>query len=590
MTRIPDSLVESIKEKTDIIAVIGEHVRLTRAGKEYKGLCPFHNEKTPSFYVVPDKGIFYCFGCGKGGDAAKFLMEFEKSSWPEAMRDLAHRVGIEIVGTEDYIPPEQERNRQSLFELYDRLSKTFAWFLESHPSAAAAREVLDKRRIPEEIRSEFRLGYAPADRQWLGSFLAAKGYSREFLSTSGLFSANHPDWPLFADRLTFPIMDVKGRCISFGGRLLAGEGPKYLNGPETEIYRKQNTLYALDRAREAIRKSNRAILCEGYMDAISLHAAGIKEAVAPLGTAFTENQARSILRLAERALFVFDADEAGQNAIAKGLTLAVSVGLEVEAAILPGGKDPSEILEKEGPDALHKIEDFTISGGDFLIGRARKLFDLGTMEGKAKAVEFLHPFAQALDSDVRRDAFFTMASRYFHVDPESMRRDFERRRKGRDEVIENSRSREGASAAGRSPEFALLLAVVTHAFLYPRLRSSIDLDDLEDFRARELYLALEESYRAETMDIASIVARIDSEELGKSIMEAAVSGEFDEQSDRLIEDGIRNARKKSLVRRLELLLERLEDSSGPETQELLVEKMHLDAELAGLKDMRDERS
>ncbi|MDA8411179.1 MAG: DNA primase [Treponema sp.] len=590
MTRIPESIVESIKDKTDIVAVIGEHVRLTRSGKEYKGLCPFHNEKTPSFYVVPDKGIFYCFGCGKGGDATKFLMEFEKLSWPEALRELGARVGITIEEREGTAAPAEEQARQSLFELYDRLSKTFSWLLESHPMAAPARKVLDTRRISLDQRREFRLGYAPSDRKWLARFLASKGYSREFLVKSGLFSANHPDWPLFADRLIFPIMDSKGRCISFGGRLLSGEGPKYLNGPETAIYRKQDTLYALDRAREAIRQSNRAILCEGYMDALSFHAAGIKEAVAPLGTAFTENQARAIRRLAEKALFVFDADEAGQKAIVRALPIAVRAGLEVEAALMSGGKDPSEILEKEGPDSLHKIKDFTISGGDFLIGRVRKLFDIGTMDGKAKAAEFLQPFAAALDSEIRRDAFFEMVSRHVHVDPESLRRDFEKRKKGQDEAAADSRVGGGFSDLGRGAEFSLLLAVVNHAAQFALLRSSVALDDMEDGRARELYLALEESYRAGTMDIASIVAKIGSVDLRKSVMEAVASGEFDEQADRLIDDGIRNARKKRLGKRLEFILERLRDSAGGETQELLVEKMHLDAELASLKDMRDERS
>lgn len=589
MTRIPDSVIEAIKEKTDIVALIGEHVRLARAGKEYRGLCPFHNEKTPSFYVVPDKGIFYCFGCGKGGDAAKFLMEFERVAWPEAMRELGKRVGIEIEERAEPAAPEAELERQALYELYERLSKTFAWFLETQPAAAGARELLEKRGIPPELRSAFRLGYAPADRRWLSSFLAAKGYSPAFLAKSGLFSAKHPDYPLFADRLIFPIMDAKGRCLSFGGRLLGGEGPKYLNGPETPIYRKQENLYALDRAREAVRAENRAVLCEGYMDAISFHAAGVA-ALAPLGTAFTESQAKALRRLADRVVFVFDSDEAGQNAIVRALPIALRAGLEVEAALMPGGKDPSEILEKEGAESLHKVLDFTISGGDFLIRRARKLFDSGTMEGKARAAEYIQPFAEALDSEVRRDAFFEMASRLFHVDPESLKRDFARRAMGRGGEGEVAVRRETGALGPRSPELSLLYAVVIHASAFPRLRSAIALEDLDDPRARELYLALEESYRAETMDLASVVERIGPAELGKSVMEAAASGEFDEQSERLIEDGIRNARRKILGRRLEALLERLSESSGAETQELLAEKMHLDNELAGLKETRDERS
>ena len=590
MTRIPDAVIDAIKDKTDIVAVVGEHVRLTRSGKEYKGLCPFHSEKTPSFYVVPDKGIFYCFGCGKGGDAAKFLMEFERVSWPEAIRELGKRAGIEVEEREEEGISELESERQALYELFDRLSKTFAWLLESHPAARTARELLDKRRIPPETRAAFRLGYAPADRRWLGRFLSSKGYSPQFLAKSGLFSANHPDWPLFADRLIFPIMDAKGRCLSLGGRLLSGEGPKYLNGPDTLIYHKQDNLYALDRAREGIRGSNRVLVCEGYMDAISFHAAGLCEAVAPLGTAFTENQAKILRRLADRATFVFDADEAGQNATVRALPIAVGTGLEVQAALLPGGKDPSEILEKEGPESLHKIGDFTISGGDFLIRRARKLFDSGTIEGKAKAAEYLHPFAAALDSEVRRDAFFELASRSFHVDPESMKRDFERRARGRDLGNGDRSSREGGRSVGRSSELVLMIAVVINASRFPRMRSSIELDDLDDPGARELFLALEESYRAEEMDLASIALRIGPDDLRKSVMEAAASGEFDEQADRLIEDGIRNARRKILTKRLESILERLRESSGPDTQGLLVEKMHLDAELASMKEVRDERS
>lgn len=588
-SRIPDSTVDAIKDKTDIVGVIGEHVRLVRAGKEYKGLCPFHNEKTASFYVIPEKGIFYCFGCGKGGDAAKFLMEFEKISWPEAVRELAKKAGIDIPEQGEPVDSEAELERQSLYELYDRLSRTFAWLLETHPSAAAAREVLDKRGIPPTFREAFRLGYAPSDRRWLGQFLSSKGYSPSFLAKSGLFSANHPDWPLFADRLIFPIMDIKGRCVSFGGRLLAGDGPKYLNGPETSIYRKHETLFALDRAREAIRSANRAVLCEGYMDAISFHVAGIENAVAPLGTAFTEQQGRQLRRLAERVLFVFDADEAGQNAMVRALPIAARLGLETEAAVIPGGKDPSEILEKEGSDSLHKVPDFTISGGDFLIRRARKLFDVGTIEGKAKAVEYLHPYAEALSSEIRRDALFELAARNLHVDPESIRRDFERRARNRGENSTAGGVHASAASGFRSPELMLLLAVALHASLFSRLRAAIAFGDVEDPRARELYLALEESYRAEKMDLPSVLSRIGPSDLRESVLEAAASGEFDEQSERLIEDGIRNARRKLLHRKLDDLLERLHDSSGPEIQELLAEKMHLDAELAGLKELRDER-
>jgi len=593
MTRIPDATKQAILDQTDIVAVIGEHVRLVRSGTQYKGLCPFHSEKSPSFHVTPGKGFFYCFGCGKGGDAAKFLMEIEGLSFVEALKDLGKRVGIQVEEeSRDPRAEEADRERRGLFELYDRLSKTFAWFLESQPQGQQARDVLRSRGISEELQRSFRLGYAPRDRRWLQGFLLGKGYSKEFLARSGLFSASHPDFPLFADRLVFPIMDAKGRCISFGGRLLEGEGPKYLNGPETAIFHKQDSLFALDKAREAIRKGGSAIICEGYMDALSFHAAGMAQAVAPLGTAFTERQATLLKRLADLVVFSMDADAAGQNAIARSLPIAARAGLETRVAILPGGKDPSEILEKEGVESLHKLPDFAISGGDFLIRRSRDLFDIERGEGKARAIEALVPFAQALESAVAREAFFEGAARHLRASPASIKADFERIVAGapRSGSVQASAETARTGPIRRSQDLVFMLAVSINSRLFSRVRSYVDLQNLDDPRARELFIALEECYRAETMGLAQLVEGIKDPELAKAVMEAAASGEFDEKSDRLIEDGIRNARRRGLERRRDRLLEGLESGDASGMQELLSEKMHLDTELAQLKDERDERS
>ncbi len=592
MTRIPETTIQAIIDKSDIVAIVGEHVRLVRSGKEYKGLCPFHSEKTASFYVVPEKNIFYCFGCGKGGDAVKFLMEFEKMSYPEALRELARRAGIEMDALGDAETPEADKERQSLFELFDRLSKTFAWILDEQPWATKARELLRSRAISVELQHAFRLGYAPRDRHWLKQFLFGKGYTEKFLVRSGLFSAQHPDFPLFSDRLIFPIMDAKGRCVSFGGRLLDGEGPKYINGPETSIFRKQDHLFALDKARDAIREANSALVCEGYMDALSFHSAGMKTAVAPLGTAFTERQAKVLRRLADVIVFSFDSDPAGQNAAARSLPIAAQVGMDARVALLPGGKDPSEILEKEGPESLHKIDVFTISGGDFIIRRAKDLFDIGTVEGKAKAAASLMPYAAALDSEVKRDAFFDLASRRLRMEQSSLRVDFERERKAVPSAAPSAVI--GKSEAGpllrRSPEFVFMLAVTVNFSHFARVRSLIELQNIDDSRARELYIALEECYRADSMGLHHFIERIAAEDLRKAVMEAAASGEFDEQTDRLIEDGILNARKRGLERKKDRILELLDEGDGMSLQELLEEKMHLDAELAKLKDERDERS
>ncbi len=587
MGKIPESTIQAVMDRTDIVAVVGEHVRLTRAGKEYKGLCPFHGERTPSFFVVPEKGIFYCFGCGKGGDAARFLMEFEKLSYPEAIRELGAKAGVVVEQGLPELSDGADRERNDLFELYDRLSQTFAWMLETQSAASQARELLLKRGIGDEVRKDFRLGYAPSDHSWLAGFLGKKGYSPAFLASSGLFSSRNPEWPLFADRLVFPIMDSRGRCVSFGGRLLNGDGPKYLNGPETPIYRKQDNLFAFDRAKDTIRASNRAIICEGYMDAISFHAAGIKDAVAPLGTAFTDRQAKLVRRLAEVAVFALDADEAGQNAIARSLPVAIRAGIDPRVALLPGGKDPSEILENEGPEALHKVMEFTINAGDFLVRRARLLFDVSTLEGKAKAVDFFMPYGEAFESEIKRDSFFEITARALLVSPSSLRADFVNKRRSAASGTPLPQNRD--EQVRRSRELTLMLAVAVHGSFFQKVRSQLKLEDIEDRRAREVFIALEECFRAETMDVANIAERIGAPELRAALLEATASGEFDERPERLVEDGLANARKRGLEKRLGRILERLGEGGVAEIQELLTEKMHLDEELAKLKDERDER-
>lgn len=428
MGRIPDHLVQEVLDKTDIVAVVSDHVRLTKKGGRWVGLCPFHTEKTPSFSIDPDKGLYYCFGCHKGGSAVQFLMELDKLSFPEAMEELAKKAGIAL--EQEEAPSEEERERRALYELYERLCGTFHWFLTENPAGLKARERLQTRGIPDSITTEFRLGYAPRDRRWMYQFLLGKGYSSTFLQRSGLFAGSSHDFPIFSDRLMFPISDVKGRVIAFGGRLLEGEGPKYINSPDTPLFKKQDNLFALEKALPTIKKQGEALICEGYMDALSFHAADVRIAVAPLGTAFTASQARLLKRWADRVLLCFDSDEAGTKATERACAIAASAGLDAQVVLLPGGKDASEILEKEGMGTLQKLRDFTINGGDFLVRRAKELYDISTVDGKARASTFLYPYVDALDSEVKRYAFLELASREFGANPISIRADYEAAKRG----------------------------------------------------------------------------------------------------------------------------------------------------------------
>jgi len=595
MGRIPERLVREVLDKTDIVALIGGYVRLQRSGSQYKGLCPFHAEKTPSFYVTPEKGIFYCFGCQKGGDALTFLREQERLSFTEAIRELAQRAGVALEIEEE--PSEDERERQALLELYERLAGTFHWFLTESPQGAAALERLHSRAIGDGIIKDFRLGYSPPDRRWLFDFLKSKSYSEAFLARSGLFSANSPGYPIFAGRLMFPISDARGRVIAFGGRILEGEGPKYLNSPDTPLFHKHDTLFALDKALPSIKKEGRVIVCEGYMDALSFHTAGVGWALAPLGTAFTANQAKILKRWVDRISFCFDADAAGLKAAERSCSIAAAVGLEPEIVLLPGGKDASEILEKEGPGTLQKTGDFTINGSEFLIRRARELFDIGTVEGKARAAAYLYPYADAMDSETKRYAFLEFAAREFGANPLSIRSDYEAAKRGGSQRGERTASR--IVAAARTPDLIFMAAVVLDVGVFSELRSRVAVEDLDDLRARDLYIALEESFRADDLSVESILSRVEDESTKRFVRECAASGELSVNIELLIADGADRARRRSLERRRERLLAKMAvlDAGGggdgvagsDSLNDLLYEKMRLDAELETMKGERDER-
>jgi DNA primase len=602
MGRIPDRLVQEVLDKTDIVSIIGDHMRLIRKGGRWVGLCPFHMEKSPSFNVDPDKGLYYCFGCQKGGSAVQFLMELEKLSFPEAMEELAKKAGITLEVEE--APSEEEKERRALFELYERLRGTFHWLLTENAAGIGAKERLKARGLPDAVVEDFCLGYAPADRHWMHQFLIGKGYSFSFLLRSGLFAASSHDYPIFADRLIFPIADAKSRVIAFGGRLLQGEGPKYINSPDTQLFRKQDNLFALDKALPTIKRQGEALICEGYMDALSFHAAGVSIAVAPLGTAFTASQARLLKRWADRVLLCFDSDEAGKKAAERGCAIAAGAGLDPLVVSLPGGKDASEILEKEGMGTLQKMRDFTINGGDFLVQRAKELFDIGTVVGKARAAAFLYPYADALNSDLKRSVFLDLASREFGANLISIQTDYEaakrgvqyRSSRGTGSSPSVERGTAGVSSA-RTDELVFMAAVALHAESFGRVRSAIASEDLDDFRARDIFIALEEGFRSDDLGVESVLARVEDESVRRFVLEVSARGEFAENAEKLLSDGLAKVCRHSLERRRERLLSRIADLRGASSpaeilalNDLMYEKKRLDSEWDEWEAMKGERN
>jgi DNA primase len=341
--------IEEIKRRLDILDIVGDYVQLKKVGKGYRALCPFHSEKTPSFYVMPDRQFFHCFGCGKGGDVISFVMEIEGLSFPEAIELLANRVGVKFESN------ETRRNEWNLSEVMEKALKIYRDSLES-AGGEVARRYLSQRRLSEKWWSRFEIGWAPPSWDYLWRLLNNAGIPSKAAIECGLvIEGQRGLYDRFRGRIIFPIRDVTGRLIGFGGRSIAGEGAKYINTPESPLFHKGRCLYLLNVAKDAMREKGRAILVEGYMDAIRLHISGFGESVASLGTALTEEQTNLISRFADVCYVCYDADTAGQEAAIRGMYLLQASGLQVKVVVLPHDADPDEFLSKEGERAFKDL-------------------------------------------------------------------------------------------------------------------------------------------------------------------------------------------------------------------------------------------
>jgi DNA primase len=601
--RIPESTLTEIRDRLDIAEVIGETVTLQRRGGRFWGLCPFHQEKSPSFTVTPDKGVFYCFGCQKGGTIFDFVMEIEKVPWRDAVELLARKAGIEI-------PREDEQrdgiNRESFLELYRRVAGSFHWVLMEGPQGVAARTYLESRGVTRETMEAFQIGFAPPDREWLFKFLVQKSYSPDFLGKIGLFiDSERGHGAFFAARIMFPISNARGDIIAFGARAMGDAQPKYLNSPETAFFRKGENLFGLDKAAQPIRKEGCFILVEGYMDVIAMHQAGITNCVAPLGTALTEAQVRLLKRYAGKALLVFDSDAAGQKATDRAIELLEAQDILVQVAVVAGGKDPAELVQQGELAALRGFlekpqDSFPYSLAKGLAGR-----DLTRAEDKEAVRDMLFPFIAAAVSPMRKDGYLALLADNLGVDVRAVRQDFsawllarqpgavrreqERVRREAQGGGSGEGSAGGRTGASVSADLFLMLAVAAHRELFPVVRNGgIALSDLDDDRAARLYVALEEAFRAEEEGFDSLCARIDDPVLRDLAIRKVSSGEFDMNQERMVSDGVRRIRQRALRKKTETLsaeLRRLErETADPaKLRELLAEKMHLDSELERLK-------
>lgn len=426
-----EDVISRVRDSVDIVDLISGYVSLKKTGKNHVGLCPFHAEKTPSFSVNPDKQIFHCFGCGAGGDVFKFVELQEGLNFPEAVRRLAGRSGIMLpADSRDRAGDRKsEDERKGLLNVVSEAAKYFKKELEG-PAGASARAYLARRGVSEPVVNDFSLGYARPEWDGLLRHLKQRGYTAALMEKAGLIvkrSEGDGYYDRFRGRIIFPIRDLMGNVIAFGGRVMDDSLPKYLNSPETPLYSKSNILYCLDRAREHGRRQGYFIIVEGYLDAIACHQYGVKNAVATLGTALTEGHLRIMRRFAQKLVVIFDPDPAGVKATLRGLDLFTASGMKVNVVSLPDGDDPDTFLQKKGAEAFAAALRASVKIMDFALSRIAGGGVAATIDEKVeKAAEMLALIAK-VPSGIERDYYIKKTAEALDLDEALLRQEMPKR-------------------------------------------------------------------------------------------------------------------------------------------------------------------
>lgn len=421
---IPDEVIEQVREAADIVAIIGEFVPLKRTGSDYRGPCPFHQGTRRNFSVVPAKHLYHCFVCGESGDVFKFLQKRLGLEWPEAVKLVGEKTGIEVIDTRTR--REGPDPREPMWEIQATAAAYFQRMLWDDPAGAQAREYLAQRDVSRAVADDFGIGFAPREIGLLRTYMNSLGYDDARLIEGGLLIAGDQDSeprPRFRGRLMFPILDVAGRNVGFGGRLLGPGEPKYLNSSDSPIFAKGKLLYALNRSRNAIRKADRSIVVEGYFDALRLFSSGIEEVVAPLGTALTETQAGMLRKYSRNVYLLYDSDAAGLKATFRAGDELLRQGMSVRVITLPPGEDPDTFVKEHGSDGLES----QISASIDVFERKIQILDragwFGELQKKRRALDRLLPTIRATSDEIMRDLYVARASEVTGVDREILSRE-----------------------------------------------------------------------------------------------------------------------------------------------------------------------
>ncbi len=580
---IPQDKIDEIRQRADIVQIIAEYLPLRKSGKNHIGLCPFHSEKTPSFTVNEEKQIFYCFGCGTGGNAFTFLMKQENLSFPEAIRTVAKRVGIDL-SLLDKKPSVEEQKRELMFLANHAAEDFYQHNLLASPGSEKARGYIKNRGLKPEIVKNFKLGYAPHGRDSLVKFLVNKGISLELAEKAGLVQRKDKDfYDRFRNRIMFPITDVRNRVIGFGGRALGNEEPKYLNSPASSLFKKGETVYGMYQAKSSVSNKGFVLVVEGYFDLLTMHQYGFLNTVATLGTALTTDHLRRLKGYAKEIYTLFDSDEAGKSAALRSVPMFIEEDIHARVVLMPAGMDPDDLLQKQGALAMSQYIEKAKPIMDFFLDSIRMKFDIETPNGKVSFLETAAPYVASVKNAIERDVYVEKIANIIHIRPDAVLSAIRAASEIRSQKPAPAGSKQGSEVRGKATptaneiiskggsaktEETILKIVLAGPHLYNEsVKGAIEMFKTDFLKEAGMLImdVLQKgtSSGKNSFDIASIIERAPSDKAKAWLLKTSVEddGSIKEEPERQLEDCCKRVFMTSrLKKETSILLKKLEEA------------------------------
>jgi DNA primase len=588
---VPPEILEQIRAASDIVEVIGQVLPLKRAGANFVALCPFHKEKTPSFSVNPSKQIFYCFGCHKGGDVFTFIQEYESIGFMEAIRRLGERAGIQVEKVAEGPEKQAVYLKETLLRIHEQAAQRWHQLLLKDPAAQVARDYLSRRQVPPEAIQLFRLGYAPESWDDTVRWASAQGHELTIVERGGLIGQKEETkryYDRFRGRLMFPICDEQGRVVAFSGRVLSAEAPggKYINSPETPIFSKGRIFFGLDKAKRSILDAQFAVVCEGQLDLIRCHIAGIQNVVAPQGTALTADHARILKRYAGEVVLCFDADNAGQNAAERSLDSLLAAGLAIRVAVMPAPHDPDSYIQEAGAEAFRRLIQGAPGFFDYYLDRCCTRHNVATDRGRLAVARSLGEALHKTGSAVLIDTYAQKTAQRLGISPDAVRQEFRRLHAGF-KPVQDTGAGEPEEAAALAPppslEMWLLRLLLLDDEMAGWLCQHLELEWLQHPQIKQVVAQRLEAHQAgQWQGVASWLGQLQNPDLRQLIAAAVSESRPIPQPQQQIADLVRRLRDQSLDRQLAETTRQMADPSATDEERILL--------LVRQRDLRDRKA